>query len=258
MNKENNVQDFIPFVEQLAKSGGEIIRHYFNGSYNIQYKEDLSPVTIADKETEKKMRELIRQKFPHHGIMGEEFEDINVDAEYKWMLDPIDGTKSFIAGVPLFGSLIALLHNDQPVLGAIVQPLSGNIMLGYEKGTFLNSRRVRVNEQSDLGKALLLTTDVKDIVQYQNKQHFEKLLSQVALFRTWGDCFGYFLLAKGNADIMLDPIMSPWDIMALVPIIRGAGGIITDYQGNDPVLGNSIVATTSALHEQVISILNGG
>lgn len=253
---KEKAQTFIPFVEELAKASGKVIRQYFREQYKVEWKSDLSPVTVADKEAESVMREMIQKTFPEHGILGEEFADIRPQAEYQWVLDPIDGTKSFISGVDLFGTLIALLHNGQPVLGAIVRPLSGDIMIGYEQGTFLNSRRVRVKTDVPLDKALLLATDIDDIKEFQSEQKFNLLRAKVRLFRTWGDCMGYFLLAQGFADIMVDPVMHKWDLMALIPIIHGAGGLISDYQGNDAVSGNSIIAASPLLHEQVLKILN--
>ncbi len=202
------------------------------------------------------MRELIIKQFPDHGILGEEFGSYKPEAEYQWVLDPIDGTRSFICGTPLFGTLIALLENGKPVLGAMNFPVLGQFFLGDNSQTLLNNKVVQMRKIRHLNEAVLLTTDIQNIVKYQDINRFQNLVKQVQLFRTWGDCFGYSLLAAGFADIMIDPIMSPWDIMALIPIIKGAGGEITDYQGKDPLKGSSIVAASPVLHQQIIKILN--
>ena len=202
------------------------------------------------------MRRMIRQRFPSHGILGEEFGPENVGAEFVWVLDPIDGTRAFAAATPLFGTLIALLHAGQPVLGVIHQPILRQLVVGDGRRTLLNGRAVRVRATPSLAEATLLCSDVLSPAQHQNGEAFAALGRRVRQLRTWGDCFGYLLVATGWADIMCDPIMNPWDIAALIPVIRGAGGVITDWQGRDPVNATSIVAALPGLHPQVIAALN--
>lgn len=246
-----------PFLKILADESGKIIRSYFRSVIDIENKSDFSPVTIADKKAEEKIRELIIKEFPDYGIIGEEFGDYKMDSEYIWVIDPIDGTKSFISGALSFGTLIALLKNGKPIIGVINHPILNEFLIGDNENCFLNDKKVKVKKSSQLSEATLLTTDHLNVIKYQNKYGFEKLINQVKLYRNWGDCYGYYLLATGFADIMIDPIMSVWDSMALIPIIKGAGGTITDYQGNDAVKGNSIVAAVPELHSMVINILNG-
>ena len=244
------------FIKQLIRESSKIIKSYFRIPIQVEEKSDHSPVTIADKKAEEIMRELIMHNFPDHGIHGEEFGQYQPQADFQWILDPIDGTKSFICGVPTFGTLIALVKNNQPIIGALNLPILNELLISDNKKTELNGEIVHFRECSELGSAILLTTDHLDIYRYQNGNKFEKLIKKIKLYRTWGDCFGYYLLATGYADIMIDPIMSVWDIMALIPIINGAGGVITDYQGGDPVSGNSILASNQTLHHKIISILN--
>jgi myo-inositol-1(or 4)-monophosphatase len=251
-----DLEELKPFLNLLANESASIIKKYFRTALSVESKSDLSPVTIADKLTEEKLRALIKSEFPEHGIIGEEFGDEKIDSEYVWVLDPIDGTKSFISGVLSFGTLIALLKNGNPIIGVINHPILNEFLVGDNQNCFLNDRKVKVKNTIKFSDATLLTTDHLNIGKYQNKNGFEKLISKVKLYRNWGDCYGYYLLATGFADIMIDPIMSIWDSMALIPVIKGAGGIITDYQGNDPVNGNSIVAAIPELHSKVISILN--
>ena len=242
---------------ELARQSGEFIRPFFaNPSLTVELKADQSPVTLADRGAEELMRRLIEKKFPTHGIIGEEMGNVREKAEWVWVLDPIDGTKSFMSACPLFGTLIALMHHGEPVLGCIHQPILQQLMIGDGRTTTLNERAVKMRPGESLAEATLLTSDTVNLGRYQNGAACDRLISRVRLFRTWGDCYGYLLLAAGWADVMIDPIMNPWDIQALVPIIRGAGGVITDWQGKDPVKGNSIVAANASLHSQVITALN--
>ena len=249
-------QKFKDFAFRLAEESAGVILQYYRKEIFISTKSDESPITIADKMAEEKMRELIIKQFPDHGILGEEFGSYKPDAEYQWILDPIDGTRSFICGTPLFGTLIALLQDGKPILGAMNFPVLGQFFLGDNSQTLLNNKVVQMRRIRHLNEAVLLTTDIQNIAKYQDITRFQNLMEQVQLFRTWGDCFGYSLLAAGFADIMVDPVMSAWDIMALIPIIKGAGGEITDYQGKDPLKGSSIVAASPVLHQQIIKILN--
>ncbi len=244
------------FINLLSQESGKIIAGYFRTEINIDRKSDQSPVTIADKKAEEKMRNLINKHFPEHGILGEEFGEENPGAEYKWILDPIDGTKSFICGALSFGTLIALLKNGEPILGAINHPILGELLLGDNHSTTLNGNKVQVRECNDISDAVLLTTDHFNVHKYQNGEKFDTLARQVRLYRNWGDCYGYYLLSTGFADIMIDPIMSVWDSMALIPVVKGAGGIITDYKGGDAVTGESIIAASPGIHEKVIKLLN--
>jgi myo-inositol-1(or 4)-monophosphatase len=248
---------FRPFIAELARRGGEFIRPFFaSADLAVETKTDDSPVTAADRGAEALMRAMIARKFPAHGIIGEEFGDERADAEWVWVLDPIDGTKAFITGVPLWGTLIALKHNGRPVLGAIHQPVLGQLMLGDGNATTLNERPVRVRAAARIEDATLLTSDPLNPARHQNGAAYDALAARARLVRTWGDCYGYLLLAGGWADVMLDPVMNPWDIQALIPIVQGAGGIITDWQGRDPVNAGSIIAASPALHPQVIAALN--
>jgi histidinol phosphatase-like enzyme (inositol monophosphatase family) len=245
-----------PFLAELAHRSGDFIRpHFASPSLAVEFKADASPVTVADRGAEELMRTLITKKFPTHGIIGEELGNDRPDAEFVWVLDPIDGTKSFISGVPLWGTLIALLHEGQPVLGAIHQPILNQLMIGDGTTTTLNDRPVRLRPCPSLAEATLLTSDPLNPALYQNGPAFDALSRRTRLVRTWGDAYGYLLLASGLADIMCDPIMNPWDIAALVPVVRGAGGVITDWQGRPAYPSASIVAAHPCLHAEVLAAL---
>ena len=244
------------FVAHLAKRSGEAIRPYFRAQFSVETKADRSPVTIADRKAEEAMRELIVKEFPEHGILGEEFGSHQPEARYQWVLDPIDGTLNFICGGLMFVTLIALLKDGEPILGAIHQPILEELLIGNNVEARLNGARVQVRDCRQLSEARLLTTDPFLIKQRQNFAAFEELRHRVKISRTWGDGYGYLLLASGCVDIMIDPIMHPWDIMALIPTVRGAGGTITDYHGGDPIKGSSIIATSGTIHREAVQVLN--
>ncbi len=246
------------FMTELARDSGDFIRPLFRQrSVAVETKADLSPVTIADRGAEELMRARIKKRFPEHGIVGEEFGSEHADAEFVWMLDPVDGTKSFITGVPLWGTLIALLHHGQPVLGCINQPVLDQLLIGDGTSTLLNGSAVRCRPTRHIADATLLTSDPVNPERYQNGVAFSALQKAVRLSRTWGDCYGYLLVASGWADICVDPIMNPWDVAALVPIMRGAGGTMTDWKGGGPFPAQSTVAcATEELHAEVLAVLN--
>lgn len=244
------------FISELARRSGDfILPHFTDPALAVEIKSDDSPVTAADRGAEELLRSLIAKRFPAHGVIGEEFGEDRPGAEFTWVLDPIDGTKSFITGVPLWGTLIALLHRGQPVLGAIHQPVLGQLMIGDGDVTTLNGRPVRVRDCAAIERATLLTSDPLNPAKYQHGPAYDALAKRARLVRTWGDCYGYLLLASGRADIVLDPVMNPWDIAALVPIVRGAAGVITDWNGSSPYPAESTVAACAALHPSVIASL---
>ena len=253
-----NLAPYRAFVTELAVKSGDFIRPFFaNPALAVELKADQTPVTLADRGAEQLMRAMIREKFPKHGIIGEEFGAENEEAEFVWVLDPVDGTKAFAAASPLFGTLIALRHRGQPVLGAINQPVLHQLVIGDGETTTLNDRTVRLRACARIEDATVLTGDLFSPAKYRNGPAFDALLRRAKMARTWGDCYGYLLVASGWADAMLDPVLKPWDIQALVPIIRGAGGIVTDWEGGEPVNSDSLVAAGPGIHAQVISALNG-
>jgi len=249
-------QDFIQLAQELAQASGEIIRKYFRSNLNIETKLDQTPVTIADREAELIMRQMIQSRFPDHGILGEEFEQVNPNAGYQWVLDPIDGTKTFVSGTYLFGTLIALLRDGRPLIGVINNPVTDQLLVGDGQTTWLNGDPVKVRNCPSIEQATLLVTSPLNVERYRDIVAFNDLVHKVRLYRTWGDCHGYYLVATGYADIMVDPVMHIWDVAALIPIIEGAGGKITDYSGGDPMSGAGAIATAGPLHDFVVQSLN--
>ena len=251
-----DTHETIQFIEELAQASGEIIKRYFRAEIDIETKSDQTPVTIADRQAETVMRQMIQARYPAHGILGEEFEHINPEAEYHWVLDPIDGTKTFVTGTYLFGTLIALLKDGKPLIGAINNPVTDQFLVGDGQTTWLNGAPVKVRDCHSIEQATLLTTNPLTVHQYRNGAAFDNLIRRARLFRTWGDCHGYYLVATGYADIMIDAAMHIWDVAALVPIVEGAGGRITDYFGGDPMSGEGAIATAGPMHDFVIQSLN--
>jgi histidinol phosphatase-like enzyme (inositol monophosphatase family) len=247
--------EFLPFARELAAVAAAVIRPHHLGGVAVDLKQDATPVTVADRRAEEVMRALIMQRYPDHGILGEEFGEHRPQARYRWVLDPIDGTKSFVANSYLFGTLIALLRDGRPILGVVASPLLGHVLVGTGDGAWLGERPVRVRACARIEDATVVTTDHWHVFRHQDGPSFEALSRRAKMYRTWGDCHGYFLVATGGADVMLDPVLSPWDILALIPVIEGAGGRVTDWHGGDPVTGTSLVATGGALHDEVLRAL---
>ncbi len=221
----------LALAEALADAAGEVIRRYFRQAIAIDDKSDLSPVTIADREAEAAMRRLIDERFPEHGIIGEEHGRSRAEADYVWVLDPIDGTKSFISGIPLFGTLIALVHRGRPVLGIIDQPISRERWRGAEgHPSTLNGAPIRTRPCASLAAATLFCT-TPDMFGGAEAEAFARLRSAVKLTRYGADCYAYAVLASGFVDLVVEGSLKPYDYCALAPLIAGAGGVMTDWQG---------------------------
>ncbi|OGU51040.1 MAG: histidinol-phosphatase, partial [Ignavibacteria bacterium GWC2_36_12] len=184
----SELNDLKIFSKYLADKSGDIIKNYFRTDLNVESKPDLSPVTIADKKSEEKMREIIMKEFPDHGIIGEEFGSYNNNAEYKWVIDPIDGTKSFICGAISFGTLIALTKKGEPILGVINQPVLNEFLIGDNNTAELNGRKVKTRFCNAIENSVLVTADHLNIGKYQDIKKFEELIKKVKLYRGWGDC----------------------------------------------------------------------
>lgn len=259
------MDEMIDFARELAEESGRLIAAYFEqalggGGPEVMRKADRSPVTKADREAEAVMREMIRKRFPDHQVLGEEGgADGPGDADFRWILDPIDGTKSFIHGVPLFGTLIALVERGTPVIGVINLPATGEMMIGARgRPTTVNGRPVRVRETPALSEATVLFTDLPNMTALGHGPALAALGREVELMRGWGDCYGHFLVAAGRADAMIDPELNLWDVAALKPCVEGAGGRLTDLAGVDTGMGKSALSTNGLLHDQLLERLKFG
>lgn len=249
--------DMHDFVGSLVAESSAIIRGYYGRpDLRVDEKADASPVTEADRRAEEVMRTLIRKRYPDHGIVGEELGREREEAEFVWVLDPIDGTVSFTMGCPLFGTLIGLLREGHPILGVIHLPILGRLCVGTSRETRLDDAPTRIRPVKQLADAVVLTTDLGNVERHQRWEGFDGLRRKTRLLRTWGDCYGYVLLVSGGADVMLDPIMNPWDLLPLIPIIEGAGGTITGWSGESAVTATSCVAASATIHGDVLAALN--
>jgi len=247
----------LSLAAQLADAARAITLEYYRRSIAVECKPDGSPVTIADRAIETEMRRMIRATFPGHAVRGEEFAPEG-SGEFTWVLDPIDGTKSFITGFPLFGSLIGLMHNGRPVLGVIEAPALAERWVGCEgRPTLFNDRPVRTSACRTISQAVVYTTTAETF-NAEERRHFEALSSRAALRRFGGDCYLYGMLAGGYCDLVIEVQLKPHDFVAAIPIVEGAGGRMTDWRGaplGTVTDGRVVAAATSELWQQAIEEL---
>ncbi len=248
----------LALAKRLADTSGAIIRRHFRRRIAVDEKADRTPVTIADRAAEAAMRRLIAARFPDHGILGEEYGRRNTEADYVWVLDPIDGTKSFISGVPLFGTLIALTYRGKPVLGVIDQPILRERWIGATgRRTTLNGKPIKTRPCRRLAAATLYAT-APDMFPRREAAAFARLKRRVKLARFGADCYAYALLASGFIDLVVEADLKPYDFCALAPVIEGAGGAIGDWKGKRLDLasdGRVVAAGSKALARQALTIL---
>lgn len=251
------LRELLDFAVDAAWQAGKITLEYFQTNLDVKSKSDSSPVTIADKRGEEKLRDLISARYPGHGIVGEEFNEKEGDSAYRWILDPIDGTSSFIRGVGFYGVLVALEHGGECILGVANFPAMGELVYAATgMGCYWNGRRASVSKVARMDQATLLMTDIPSLYQYGRGAAYEQISKAAAYQRTWGDCYGHILVATGRAEIMLDAIMNVWDCGPLLPILREAGGTFTDWKGEATIRGGNAISTNGALFEPVMKVIN--
>ena len=244
-------------AEAVARVAGEVaLRHYHRG-VTVETKKDGTPVSVADRQAEEAARAWLEKHCPEDGILGEELGATRPEARRRWILDPIDGTKTFVRRVPLWGTLVALAEGENVLAGAAYFPAVDELVVAAQgAGCLWNGRPARVSGVSKLSEALVLTTDARMGTGAQIRE-LEGLCARAGLVRTWGDCYGYLLLATGRAEAMVDSIMAPWDAAALQPIIEEAGGVFTDWSCRRTAFGGSVVASNAALAAEVRAALGG-
>ena|SRR5947209_1933740 len=254
--------DFAAFVDQLATASGEAILPFFRTTLGVEDKGSAAgfdPVTAADRAAENTMRSLIKRNFPEHGIVGEEYGNERSNAEYVWVLDPIDGTKSFITGMPVWGSLIALTRNGVPIFGMMHQPFinerfSGDGGAARYRGP-AGERALNVRPCASLSAAMLFTTSPR-LMNADDGAAFGRVEQAVRLSRYGGDCYAYCMLAAGHVDLVIETGLKPHDIVALIPIIEGAGGIVTNWEGGSAAKGGRVVAAgDKRVHAEAMNLL---
>src|SRR5688500_10804298 len=250
----SELANLLEIARRAAIVAGEVIMPLYNSGTAVELKSDRTPVTLADRNAELAIREFLARECPGHGVLGEEFGETPGDGRHRWILDPIDGTKSFIHHVPLFGTLVALERDGVPVAGVIACHAVGETASGATGlGAFLNGEPCHVSVTATLAEATVSMTSITRMVQGRSKG-IARLAASCGLARAWGDCYGYLMVATGRADVMIDPIMKLWDADALYPIITEAGGGFSQWDGA-PGIGDSVVATNGLLHDAVIEAL---
>ena len=254
----NELEQLLEFAVQLGRGAGDITLRYFRKRPETTTKTDGSYVTIADREAEAYMRRQIAERFPDDGILGEEEGESHGRSGRRWIIDPIDGTFAFVHGVPFYGVLIGVEIDGEMRAGVINIPALDELASAARGvGCFLNGEPARVSRTAKLEDALLLSTDFTACARYGFGEAAERLQGRARTSRTWGDCYGYVLVATGRADVMLDPVMNLWDCAALSPIMEEAGGTFTDWGGVRTISGGNSIATNGLLFDEVISVVSG-
>jgi histidinol-phosphatase len=249
-------KQLLDFAVRVAREAGDITYRYFRGSFAAERKADNSLVTAADREAERYIREGIEQAFPDDGILGEEEDERSGTSGRRWIIDPVDGTYSFVRGVPLYAVLIGLEIDAESVLGVINLPALDEIVYAARGlGCFWNGEPARVSSTPSLAEALLLATDFGSGGEEGFALAMRNLQRHVESRRTWGDAYGHALVATGRADVMLDPAMNVWDCAALLPIVEEAGGTFTNWQGESTMHGGNAISTNGVLFEEVMTTI---
>lgn len=256
MIETTELKSLLDFAVLLAREAGTATLTYFKGSFDVERKADNSLVTSVDREVEAFLRERIEKAFPDDGIVGEEENERTGSSGRRWIIDPIDGTYSFVHGVPFYGLLIGLEVEDEALLGVINLPALDEIVYAARgSGCFSNGKPARVSTVSTLSESLLLSTDFGFFRGAEFGQAMRELETQFEGRRTWGDCYGHALVATGRAEVMLDPVMSVWDCAALLPIIEEAGGSFTDWRGERTIYGGHAISTNGLLFDEVMKAI---
>jgi histidinol phosphatase-like enzyme (inositol monophosphatase family) len=257
MNRDQpGLEELLEFAVELARGAGEITLRHFRQTFTPDRKADGSFVTAADREAERFIRARLEERFPQDSVLGEE-EGARAGASgRRWIIDPIDGTYSFVHGVPLYGVLIALEIEEEARLGVVNLPALGDLVYAARGlGCFWNDTRARVSAVSTLGDALLLSTDFGTCERYGFGAAARRLEQEAGARRTWGDCYGHILVATGRAEVMLDPVMNVWDCAPLSPILEEAGGTFTDWRGRPTIHGGNAISTNGLLFDPVLELV---
>jgi histidinol phosphatase-like enzyme (inositol monophosphatase family) len=242
---------------ELARITGTVALRHYRTNLTVETKADGSPVTVADRAAETAARAWVQSRFPQDGILGEELGEERPGAPRRWIIDPIDGTKAFVRGTPLWGSLVALCEGERVLAGAAYFPAVEELVAAAPgAGCWWNGSRCRVSSVGALADATVLTTDERFPENPERAPGFRALARAASVSRTWGDCFGYLLVATGRAEVMVDPRMASWDSAPLQPIIEEAGGAFTDWAGTRTAFGGSAVATNRLLADEVRAVLS--
>lgn len=256
-------------LKGVIQAGEEIRKIFKDPNLTINYKDDQTPVTVADQKSEDIIASSLHKYFPQDGILAEEKTEVTTQNGFRWIIDPLDGTQSFISGVPQFGILVGLEHNEDALLGIVYFPAFKEIFFAIKgqgaKHALINSekelmdvKKLHVSQKTSLEEAFICYTTFDDFKKTQKEQEFLNIIQKGRKNRGWGDCFGHMLVATGRCDVMLDPTLKLWDIAALKPIIEEAGGSFTDVSGRNWIYGQSAISSNGKFHQDIITMLNPG
>ncbi len=252
----NNITEYLNFAIETVLNAGKISLGYFQVGIRPEFKADDTPVTVADRKVEEFIRQEIEKKYPTHEILGEEFGASSVSSDFRWIVDPIDGTKSFINGVPLYAVLLALEIEGACDVGVAYFPALNELVYAAKgSGCYLNGKRVQVRETESLSRAVVSFTDSLSFSKYGKADAWERVQKEVYYRVGWSDAYGHALVATGRLDVMLDPIMNPWDCAPFIPILKEAGGYFGDWQGNSTIYNNEAISCTASVKNQLLALI---
>lgn len=254
------LDEFLQFAEALADAARAASLPHFRTRPAVEDKggRRFDPVTLADRSAERAMRALIGSRYPQHGILGEEEDRVVGQSPMTWVLDPVDGTRAFILGLPLWGTLIALNDGERPVLGVMDQPFTGERFAGTGSSAWLNGQPLRVQTCESLAHAKIMCTSPEIFETDAQLAAFQRAADRARLVRYGGDCYAYCMVAAGHVDAVIEAGLKPYDVQALIPIIEGAGGVMTNWDGGDAQHGGTVVACGDRrLHQQILAVLAG-
>jgi len=256
LDKKSEASLLLEAAQELARRTGSVALRHFRSSLTVESKVDGSPVTIADRSAEEAAIEWITRRFPEDGILGEESGAHQPNAKRRWLIDPIDGTKTFVRGVPLWGTLIAVCEGETILAGAASFPAVDELIAAAPGlGCWWNGARAHVSTTTAIEAATVLTTDHRFLKDPAKGERWLRLANAAAVSRSWGDCYGYLLVATGRADVMVDPSVAAWDAAPFLPVITEAGGVFTDWEGVSTAFGGSMVATNAGVADSARALL---
>jgi histidinol-phosphatase len=244
---------------EAARRAGQVAMHYFDGSFQVEWKSDQSPVTVADREAEQLLRTTLHAAFPHDGFLGEEFGDSPGTSGFRWIIDPIDGTRNFVRGIPIWATLVGLEYQGEQIAGIADVPGLGHTYRALRgDGAYRNERRIRVSDVGNLADSILFYTSLSWFLEAGRADDFLALTRRTDKQRGFGDFYGHVLVAQGSGEVMVEHGVHAWDVAALKPIVEEAGGRYSDWEGAPNIHSPHVVVSNGKLHEEVLAILRGG
>jgi histidinol-phosphatase len=243
---------------EAARRAGQVAARYFDGNFQVEWKSDQSPVTVADREAEQSLRTALQAAFPQDGFLGEEFGDTPGSSGFRWIIDPIDGTRNFVRGIPIWATLVGLEYRGEQIAGVVDVPCLGHTYRALRgDGAYRNERRIRVSHVADLGEAMVFYSSLSWFIKAGRRDDFLELTRRTERQRGFGDFYGHVLVAQGSGEAMVEHGVHAWDVAALKPIIEEAGGRYSDWDGVPSIDSVHVIVSNGKLHDEILSVLNG-